>query len=480
MRARPRRPSGWIPCVVVATAFESWAVTAGAQEDPGTVTVKTEGGGNVVVTPGTTTTTQTYVPPPGYPQPGTDINAGLPSSSRPVTGNQTDSFDLGGTGSGSSVYSGDKGAPGILSTSRPHAAVVPEIHVVSHGDTLWDLCARYFDNPWYWPKVWSYNPQVQNPHWIYPGDQIRLRTAEVASGSGEGGNDTGGSKRLAPGQSRSLGGGDGGGEPAKPLFTPRSKVPAHTVFLRDQGYVGDPDRDVWGELVGALEDQMLLSDGNHVYMQIKPGHDVKVGQRLTIFGSVRQPQPVKGARKPPGEIVAIKGSVRVDTWDPQTRVARGRIVESLDAIERGAKIGPLGRSFDVVPPRPANVTLWAYVLTSLYPHVYMGQNQLVFIDHGSDDGLEVGNRLLVVRKGDTWRRSLQSTSVSARSSVRIDSPAPVDVETTPLEGDEDKFPAEVIAELRVVRAEKRSAIALVVESSREIVAGDRALARKGY
>jgi hypothetical protein len=62
----------------------------------------------------------------------------------------------------------------------------------------------------------------------------------------------------------------------------------------------------------------------------------------------------------------------------------------------------------------------------------------------------------------------------------MDSPAEVDVETTPLEGDEDRFPAEVIAELRILRTEKRSSIALVVESSREIVAGDRALARKGY
>lgn len=478
---RALRPKGWIPCVLVVTVVDGWVGVANAQEDPGTVTVKTEGGGNVVVSPGTTTTTQTYVPPPGFPQPGTDINAGLPSSSRPISGTGTDSFDLGGSGSGASVYSGDKGAPGILSTSRAHAAVVPDIHVVSRGDTLWDLCARYFENPWYWPKVWSYNPQLQNPHWIYPGDQLRLRGAGTGNGADQGGGDSGDGKRLAPGQSRSLGGGGRGGDRnAGHLLSPNNKVAPQTVFLRDQGYVGDPDRDVWGDLVGALEDQMLLSDGNHVYLKIKPGKDVKVGQKLTLFASVRQPQPVKGARKPPGEIVAIKGSVRVDNWDPQTRIARGRITESVDVIERGSKVGPLGRSFDVVAPRAASVTLWAYVLTSLYPHVYMGQNQVVFLDHGSDDGLTTGNRLLVVRKGDTWRRSLKSTSITARSRLRMDSPAEVDVETTPLEGDEDRFPAEVIAELRILRTEKRSSIALVVESSREIVAGDRALARKGY
>jgi hypothetical protein len=110
----------------------------------------------------------------------------------------------------------------------------------------------------------------------------------------------------------------------------------------------------------------------------------------------------------------------------------------------------------------------------------MGQNQLVFLDKGSEDGLKPGNRLIVVRKGDTWRRSLRTAARMARERVVVDSPDKVDTETTPLRGDEDKFPAESVAELRVLRTEKYSSIALVTESSAEIVVGDRALARKGY
>jgi hypothetical protein len=135
---------------------------------------------------------------------------------------------------------------------------------------------------------------------------------------------------------------------------------------------------------------------------------------------------------------------------------------------------------DVVAPSTSEVTLWTYVLTSLYPHVYMGQNQVVFIDKGSEDGLRPGNRLVVVRKGDTWRRSLRTSQSMARQRVLIDSPDRVETESTPLEGEEEKFPAEKIGELRVLRTEKYSSLALVVESSREIVSGDRALARKGY
>ena len=49
-----------------------------------------------------------------------------------------------------------------------------DVHIVSEGDTLWDISDHYFGDPWHWPELWSYNPEITNPHWIYPLDQIRL------------------------------------------------------------------------------------------------------------------------------------------------------------------------------------------------------------------------------------------------------------------------------------------------------------------
>lgn len=430
-----------------------------AQDDsapPGSVTVPSEGG-SVVVTPGSTTVTQTTVPPPGYPAPGTDLNPGLPSSSRPVTdtSRSSDGFDLSGGGGGKTVYGG-KGASAVLSGDR--AVSVPRIHTVKRGDTLWDLSGRYYGNPWNWPKVWSYNPQITNPHWIYPGDQVRMRR--------------GGAGALS---SAALDGTGSGG-----FVDRRPQVPKDTVFLRHEGYIDDPKREVHGELVGSREDQMLLADGNHVYLQIKPGVDVNIGQQLTIFTPVRRPDAPKGARRPPGQIIAIKGTVRVDQWNEKTRVARGEIIESVDVIERGALVGPVGRRFDVVPPKPAKVDRWAHILTSVYPHEFMGQNQVVFIDRGTEDGISAGNRLFVVKKGDSWRESLKTASKSARERMRTDVPDEAKSETTPLKGDQNKFPEEIIGELRVLRANKYSSVALVVVSHEEIEPGDRAVARKGY
>jgi LysM repeat protein len=273
------------------------------------------------------------------------------SSSHPVTGDEEDNFDYAKGGGAGGAAHGDQNGPIFISgTSSPtlgQAGEAPSTYLVKRGDTLWAIGDRFFQNPYLWPRLWSYNPQIKNPHWINPGDELRLKEGPEGAagvGAGGGGGSDASSKPLPVDANRAS------------IVDRRRQVPSDTVFLRDEGWVHDDTDQVWGDISGAPRDKMFLSDLDEVYVAMRPGHDVKLGQELTIF------RPEKTAAS--GAIVQILGTARVDQYDPHERVARARIVETLDVIERGSDVGPLERRFQIVPPRRNEAEVQAHVLAT--------------------------------------------------------------------------------------------------------------------
>ncbi|HVJ89260.1 MAG TPA: LysM peptidoglycan-binding domain-containing protein [Labilithrix sp.] len=410
------------------------------------------GGPTVTTVPGPTTTT--YFPGGVAPvPPGGTLGGGNAqySSSKPITGNERDGFDFRAGGGGTStVHGSESGSFTLGGQERPHhTGVIPPSHSVRRGDTLWAITDHYFNNPYQWPRIWSYNPQIQNPHWIYPGDEVKLRSGGVAPIEAA-------AVPTAPGAPRSV--------------TERARtVPPETIFLRNEGFIEDESNN-WGEITGAREDKMFLTDFDEVYLRIGAKHDLAIGQELTVY----RPMKKQGG----GQLIQIQGTVKVDQWNPKTRIARARVTETLDTIERGARIGPVARRFEVVPPVRNERDVEATIKSSVYPHNFYGQNQVVFLDKGEEDGLKPGNRLLVMHKGDGLHDTQPTGSAGKR--IALEDPSPGATESITKPRDPKRLPEEVLAELRIINTKKHSAMALVTVSRREIELGDKAYARKGY
>ncbi|MBI5518253.1 MAG: LysM peptidoglycan-binding domain-containing protein [Deltaproteobacteria bacterium] len=339
--------------------------------------------------------------------------------------------------------------------SVDRAGVIPEFHVVATGDTLWDITGYYFGNPWRWPQVWARNPQVTNPHWIFPGDQVRL---------------------LLPGEvgihtpARAARGGDR-------LSLPPARYPRGTVFLREEAWATPEDISAAGAIVGSPEDNMLLSEGDQVYIEFRR-RAPNVGESYSIF---QEGAAARASDRDSGRIVRILGTLLVDAWDNQRHVATARIIESIDPIERGERVAFLQRQFQPVPPRTNERDLLGHIVATPTPRTLSGSQYVVIIDRGQEDGLLLGNRFFLTRRGDPWIEQGRGAGGDAtRIGIDRDGDGIVDTPVNAGQRGPDGLPAEVWGELIVVALHPRTCVALVNVSSGEIELGDAVVLRRGY
>jgi hypothetical protein len=301
--------------------------------------------------------------------------------------------------------------------------------------------------------LWSYNPEITNPHWIYPLDQVRLSSDVLAQdqaiASGEGGLP---SVASGPGSTGAV------------VVPPRLMTPG-TVFLRDQGYLDDEALKAAGVVIGGNEEHMLMAHTDELYVRFAEGADIRAGQEYSIFQAIPQ---IDRAYEETGKLVRIFGTVTVRSYDRDKAVARGVLTEALDPIERGFSVAKVERRFELVPPKRNAANVVAHVIASVRPQSLLSYDNVVFLDVGHSQGVEPGNRFFVVRRGDNYIEAVSEEGHKFTGSVPIP------------EYDPELFPKEVVAELRVVKVRKGTTIALVTRSDTDITYGDVAEMRAGF
>ncbi len=316
-----------------------------------------------------------------------------------------------------------------------YSGPVPDVHVVRSGDTLWDLSQAYFSNPWEWPKVWSYNAQITNPHWIYPGDQVRLLPEGLPA---EGGAIAGMPTTVA----------------AAAMAQP-APIRRFGVGLRQLAFVDVDELEAAARIDGGVVEKELLADGDTVYLAYPEGQMPRTGERFAIYEEKKRVKhPDSG--EVVGSYVRILGELEVVSAQRGKR-ARAIITDSNDVIERGDRVGPLQRTFKTVEPSRNEVSRQGTVVAMLKNDELIGEGEIVFLDLGAADGVKVGNRMFVVRRGDAYAEVMGPGDNIGK--------------------DDRRFPARAIGEVLVVQTGDEVAVGLVTLALQEMGVGDLVLMR---
>ncbi|ADO72882.1 LysM peptidoglycan-binding domain-containing protein [Stigmatella aurantiaca] len=326
-----------------------------------------------------------------------------------------------------------------------------EVHTVVGGDTLWDLSQQYLGSPWYWPKVWSYNPEIANPHWIYPGNRVRFFPAgeEVPSRveTGIGPDDTTDDIQAATELS---------GEDLVSVSGKISYQPQGTTLVTTQAFVTQKEVDEAGRIDNSFSDAEMLSFPDKVYVRFKRKTDAKVGDRYLIFRTVQEVQHPVNKKRKVGYLTELNGTLKVLTVGDKFVTAQ--IQDTWNPIERTNLVGPYGEKLtDRIAVKPNSKPLKGYIVTALVPYLTLtGEHSLMVVDKGSADGVETGNVFTIVRQEDTVGGTLLNPTQKDKA-----------------------LPVEAIGLCLVTEVKERASNCLLTSSLREIVPGDQAELRVG-
>lgn len=288
-----------------------------------------------------------------------------------------------------------------------------ENYDIVKGDTLWDVSKRLFGNAYYWPKVWSFNAGISNPHILSPGQKLAFlpgssesipqlsaatptpaESAEpahtaVSTQNPESPRGSHEYDKVAPDKWAPI-------DLSKKLSKRYDEfgidrelkidLPRRFVF-RVPAIANDTTVPYLGEIVGSRREGVALSQGETVFLK-SASQDLQVG---TTYSILAEPEFVRERKSDrPGYIYKTAGEVKVVGVKDELYI--GIISVAYDLIRRGDRIYPLLPLVSDIKPVAAQTALEAVVVFSQINNTRnMSQFQYLHFDRGIEDGVQIGN-----------------------------------------------------------------------------------------
>lgn len=316
----------------------------------------------------------------------------------------------------------------------------PDEYTVKKGDTLWDISSTFLKSPWKWPEIWHANPQIENPHLIYPGDLIKLiyidgearltseRTLKLLPGSGA----INGTDKLTP-QVRIV------QHEAAITAIPLDRV--DSFLSRSRIVESEKTLDKAPYILAGPQKRLVAGAGDEAYAR----GDFK---DLTNFGVFRKgefyydPQ----TREVLGMYALGVGAVSIKSMKGD--IATVDVVRANEEIRIGDKLLPSedrSTSSTFFPSGPDS-EITGSIIGVEGGVQQVGKYNVVMINRGDREGLKVGNVLAIYKKGEIVVDRVTGGKVS--------------------------LPDERAGLLMVFRTFRKMSFALVLEADRPLVVGD--------
>ncbi|WP_020208555.1 LysM peptidoglycan-binding domain-containing protein [Gilvimarinus chinensis] len=274
--------------------------------------------------------------------------------------------------------------------SSPFKSDSPDEYVVEKGDTLWDISETFLDSPWLWPEIWHANPEIENPHLIFPGDVVRLVYID-----GKPHLTVDRTVRLSPS-------GDAKLEPTVRVLPIEEAIPAVSLdkiasYLSRSRIVMPDEVEGVPYIVGGSEKRLITGKGDTAYAR------GTVPDGIGNFDVFRQGETFVDEQT--DEVLGIHalgvGGVSIDKIDGE--IIRVHVTRSDEELRAGDILLPnVERSIvSIFYPSAPDFPIEAEVLAVEGGVTQIGKMDVMIINQGERDGVQVGNVFEAFVKGET-------------------------------------------------------------------------------